>query len=215
MAMQIVGLLSKFDQCALNMALIHLCNTESHVGQEMRRHYNAWKHDSDDPVHNPWLDTHQFTIYLPHPAQDYEDITLDAGLTQGYNVEVEPVKDRNSLIYDIPQGGHFVAVLKQKQVDGEFVIAATGIFVRSLALLSLDIVVDLAQGDTRPILVKHPIIRDYPQDWETKLRLFLQKEISDESLPRLVGYVDGSLNHDYRSPRWNEVYAAGDGLLTL
>ncbi len=46
--MQIVGLLSKFDQCVLNMALIHLCNTESHVGQEMRRQYNAWKQDSDE-----------------------------------------------------------------------------------------------------------------------------------------------------------------------
>lgn len=213
--MQIVGLLSKFDQCVLNMALIHLCNTESHVGQEMRRQYNAWKQDSDDPVHNPWLDIHQFTIYIPHPDQDYEDITLATGLNQGYNVEVEPVKDPSSLIYDIPQGGHFVAVLKQKQVDGEFAIAATGIFVRSLAVLSLDVVVDLVQGETQPIVVKHPIIRDYPQDLETKLRSFLQKEIRDEALPRLVGYVDRSLNHDYRSPRWHEVHQADNGLLTL
>lgn len=213
--MQIVGLLSKFDQCALNMALIHLCNSESHVGQEMRRQYNAWKQDSDDPVFNPWLDIHQFTIYIPHPDQEYEDVTLEAGLTEGYNVEVEPVQDPSRLIYNIPQGGHFVAVLKQKQVDGDFAIAATGIFVRSLALLSLDVVVDMAQGETQPIVVKHPIIRDYPQDWETKLRLFLQREINDEALPRLVGHVDRSLNRDYRSPRWTEVYQAGDGLLTL
>ena len=128
---------------------------------------------------------------------------------------MEPVKDRSSLIYDIPQGGHFVAVLKQKQVDGEFAIAATGILVRSLAILSLDIIVELTQAETQPIVVKHPIIRDYPQDWETKLRLFLQKEISDEALPRLVGYVDRSLNHDYHSPRWPDIYQAGDGLLTL
>ncbi len=211
--MQIVGLLSKFDQCVLNMALIHLCNTESHVGQEMRRQYNAWKQDGDDPVHNPWLDIHQFTLYIPHPDQDYEGITLADGLTEGYNVEVEPVKDSSSLIYDIPQGGHFVAVMKQKQVDGEFAIAATGIFVRSLAALSLDVVVDITQGETQPVVVKHPIIRDYPQDWETKLRLFLQKELSDEALPRLVGYVDRSLNRDYRSPRWYEVYQTGDGFL--
>ena len=39
--------------------------------------------------------------------------------------------------------------------------------------------------------------------------------MQDESLPRLVGYVDRSLNHDYRSPRWHEVHQAGDGLLTL
>ncbi|MEM9505934.1 MAG: hypothetical protein AAGA01_18515, partial [Cyanobacteria bacterium P01_E01_bin.43] len=175
----------------------------------------AWKQDSDDPVHNPWLDIHKFTIYLPHPDQDYEDITLADGLTQGYNIEVEPVKDRSRLIYDILQGGHFVAVMKQKQVDGDFAIAATGVFVRSLAVLSLDVVVDITQGETQPIVVKHPIIRDYPQDWEAKLRSFLQKELSDEALPRLVGYVDRSLNPDYRSPRWYEVHQAGDGLLTL
>jgi hypothetical protein len=213
--MQVFGLLSKFDQCALNMALIHLCNSESYVGQEMRRQYNDWKQDSDDAIHTPWLDIHQFTIYIPHPAQDYEDVTLADGLTLGYNIEVEPVKDPGNLIYPVPHGGHFVAVLKQTQVDGEFAIAATGIFVRSLAILSLDVVVDLAQGETQPIVVKHPIIRDYPQDWETKLRLFLQRETSDEALPQLVGYVDRNLNHDYRSPRWHEVYQAGDGLLSL
>lgn len=213
--MQVLGLLSKFDQCVLNMALIHLCNSESHVGQEMRRQYNAWMQDSDDPVYNPWLDVHQFTLFIPHPDQDYEGITLSEGLTQGYNVEVEMVKDPSDLIYDIPQGGHFVAVLKQKQVDGDFEIAATGVFVRSLGVLSLDLVVDLAQGETQPIVVKHPIIRDYPQDWETKLRMFMQKELRDEALPRLVGYVDCSLNRDYRTPSWQDVYQAGSGLLTL
>jgi hypothetical protein len=106
-------------------------------------------------------------------------------------------------------------VLKQKQVDGDFAIAATGVFVRSLAVLSLDVVVDPVEGGTQPIVVRHPIIRDYPQDWKTKLRLFLQREISDEALPRLVGYVDSSLNHDYRSPRWHDVYLSGDGLLNL
>lgn len=213
--MPVVGLLSKFDQCVLNMALIHLCDSDSYVGQEIRRQYNAWKQDSDDPVHNPWLDVHQFTIYIPHPDQEYEDITLEAGLSRGYNVEVEPVKDPSSLIYDIPQGGHFVAVLKQKQVDKQFEILATGVFVRSLGILSLDVVVDMAQGETQPIVVKHPIIRDYPQDWETQLRLFLQKDLRHEALPRLVGYVDRSLNRDYRSPSWREVYQAGDGLIKL
>ncbi|NEQ99923.1 MAG: hypothetical protein F6K30_25030 [Cyanothece sp. SIO2G6] len=213
--MQVVGLLNKFDQCVLNMALIHMCNSESHVGQEMRGQYNTWKQDTDDPVHNPWLDIHQFTIYIPHPSQEYEGITLEAGLTQGYNVEVEPVKDPSSLIYDVHQGGHFVAVLKQKQVDGEFTIAATGIFVRSLALLSLDVVVDAVEGETQPIVVRHPIIRDYPQDWEATLRQFLQHEISDEALPRLVGYVDSSLNQDYRSPSWQDIHQAGNGILSL
>ncbi len=213
--MQVLGLLSKFDQCVLNMALIHMCNSESHVGQEMRRQYNHWKQATDDPIYNPWLDVHQFTIYLPHPDQEYEGLTLEAGLTQGYNVEVEPVKDPSSLIYTISQGGHFVAVLKQKQVDGDFAIAATGIFVRSLGILSLDVVVDLNEGKTQPIVVKHPIIRDYPQDWETKLRLFLQGDISDDALPRLVGYVDCSLNQDYRTPAWRDIYYSSSEVLDL
>ncbi|MEM9006420.1 MAG: hypothetical protein AAGE59_23200 [Cyanobacteria bacterium P01_F01_bin.86] len=213
--MQVLGLLNKFDQCVLNMALIHMCNTESHVGQEMRHQYQQWKQATDDPIYNPWLDIHQFTIYIPHPDQEYEGLTLEAGLTQGYNVEVEPVKDPSSLIYKVSQGGHFVAVMKQKQVDGDFAIAATGIFVRSLGILSLDVVVDLHEGSTQPIVVKHPIIRDYPHDWETKLRSFLQGEISDDALPRLVGYVDCSLNQDYRTPSWRDVYYSSSNVLNL
>ncbi|MEM0980480.1 MAG: hypothetical protein AAGH78_09410, partial [Cyanobacteria bacterium P01_H01_bin.58] len=79
----------------------------------------------------------------------------------------------------------------------------------------LDVVVDMIEGETQPILVKHPIIRDYPQDWETKLRLFLQGDISDDALPCLVGYVDRSLNQDYRTPSWNDIYYADNGVLNL
>ncbi|NER84411.1 MAG: hypothetical protein F6K42_33760, partial [Leptolyngbya sp. SIO1D8] len=104
------------------MALINICDSESYVGQEMRRQYNAWKQLTQDAVQNPWLDVHQFTIYLPHPEQTYEDITLDEGLTRGYNVEVEPIKDQGDLFYDIPAGGHFVVVMRQHQVNGEFAI---------------------------------------------------------------------------------------------
>jgi len=49
-------------------------------------------------------------------------------------------------------------------------------------------------------VVKHPIIRDYPADWETKLRMFLQREIPQEELPSIVQYVDRAYNQDYRSP---------------
>ncbi|MBE7383013.1 MAG: hypothetical protein F6J95_016560 [Leptolyngbya sp. SIO1E4] len=213
--MQVLGILSRFEQCVLNMALINICDSESYVGQEMRRHYNAWKQLTDEVVHNPWLDLHQFTIYLPHPDQAYEGITLGEGLTRGYNVEVEPIKDRSELIYTIPSGGHFVAVLRQSQVNGDFEIAATGIFVRSLGILSLDVIVDLNQGEYQPLVVKHPIIRDYPSDWETKLRQFLTGEMRGEELPRVVGHVDRSLNQDYRTPSWNEVYLAGSGLVDL
>jgi hypothetical protein len=38
--------------------------------------------------------------------------------------------------------------------------------------------------------------------------MFLQGEIRNEELPRVVGYVDRSLNRDYRSPSWSDVYLA-------
>ncbi|NJO94550.1 MAG: hypothetical protein HC820_09905 [Hydrococcus sp. RM1_1_31] len=209
--MQILGAFSKFEQCVLNMALINICDRESYVGEEMRRQYNAWKQSTNETVHNPWLDLHQFTIYLPHPDQEYEGVTLEEGLTKGYNVEVQPVKDPSELVYNIPEGGHFVVVLKQRRVNADFAIAATGIFVRSLGILSLDVIVDPDQGEYQSLVIKHPIIRDYPQDWETKLRMFLSGEIRGEELPRLVGYIDRGLNQDYRPPSWNEVYLAASG----
>lgn len=206
--MQVLGAFNKFEQCVLNMSLINICDSESYIGQEMRRRYNDWKQATEETVYNPWLDVHQFTIYLPHPDQEYEDITLEAGLSEGYNVEVQPVKEPSELVYNIPEGGHFVIVLKQNRVNGNFAIAATGIFVRSLGILSLDVIIDPDQGEYQSLVVKHPIIREYPQDWETKLKMYLQGEIREEELPRIVGYVDRSLNRDYRSPSWNDVYLA-------
>ncbi|NES73924.1 MAG: hypothetical protein F6K24_56450, partial [Okeania sp. SIO2D1] len=178
--MQVLGTFSKFEQCVFNMALINICDSESYVGQEMHKQYRDWKQSTNETVYNPWLDLHQFTIYLPHPDQEYEDVTLEEGLTKGYNVEVQPVKDPSELIYDMPEGGHFVTVLKQRRVNGNFVIAAIGIFVRSLALLSLDVIIDPDQGEYQSLVIKHPIIRDYPQDWETRLRRFLQGETRGE-----------------------------------
>ena len=209
--MQVLGAFSRFEQCVLNMALINICDSESYVGEEMRRQYNSWKQSTNETVQNPWLDLHQFTIYLPHPEQEYEDITLEEGLTLGYNVEVQPIKDKSELVYNIPEGGHFVVVLKQRLVNGDFEIAATGIFVRSLGILSLDVIIDPDQGQFQSLVIKHPIIRDYPKDWETKFRMFLKREIIGEELPRVVGYVDRGLNQDYRPPSWNEVYLAATG----
>ncbi len=210
--MQVLGTFSRFEQCVLNMALINICDGESYVGQQIRRQqYNSGKHSTNETGHNPWLDLHQFTIYLPHPEQEYEDLTLEEGLTKGYNVEVQPVKDPNALVYHIAEGGHFVVVLKQRRINANFVIAATGIFVRSLGLLSLDVIVDPDQGEYQSLVIKHPIIRNYPQDWETKLRMFLKREIRGEQLPPVVRYVDQVLNQDYRPPSWNEVYLAASG----
>ncbi len=209
--MQVLGTFTRFEQCVLNMALINICNGDSYVGQQMRREYNSWKQSTNETVYNPWLDLHQFTIYLPHPEQEYEDITLEEGLTKGYNIEVQPVKNPEELVYNIPEGGHFVVVFRQRRVNANFAIAATGIFVRSLGILSLDAIVDPDRGEYQSLVIKHPIIRDYPQDWESKLRMFLKREIKGEELPRVVGYVDQVLNQDYRPPSWHEVSLAASG----
>lgn len=213
--MQVVGLLSQFHQSVLSMALINMCDSEGHVGQEMRQQYNAWKRLTDETVINPWHDMHQFTLYLPHPDQTYEGITLEEGLTRGYNIEVQPVKDRSELIYDIFPGGHFVAVLKQSLVDGGFTIAATGVFVRALAILSLDVIIDPDKEEYQSIVIKHPIIRDYPPDWEAKLRAFLKGETPEGELTPVVRYVDCALNQDYRTPAWKDIYSGSSGLLSL
>lgn len=204
---------SKFDQCVLNISLINICNQHSYTGQEMLKRYNSWKDDKDEAINNPWLDLHQFTIYVPHPDQKYEDVTLEQGLTLGYNIEVEPVEDINKIPYQIPPGGHFIVVLKQKGIDDDFRIAATGIFIRSLALFYLDVVIDPEEGKYQNFVIKHPIIRDYPQDLNQKIRQFLEQEIPGESLTNLIKYVDQSENSDYRPPSWNDIYLESKGFI--
>ncbi|HAC64013.1 MAG TPA: hypothetical protein DCF68_10855 [Cyanothece sp. UBA12306] len=204
---------SKFDQCVLNISLINICNQHSYTGKEMLKRYNSWKDEKDEAINNPWLDLHKFTIYVPHPDQKYEDVTLEQGLTLGYNIEVEPVEDLNKVPYQIPQGGHFIVVLKQKGVDDDFRIAATGIFIRSLAVFYLDVVIDPEAGKYQNFVIKHPIIRDYPQDLSQKIRQFLEKEISAEALTNLIKYVDQAENSDYRSPSWNDIYLESQGFI--
>lgn len=208
--MRILGT-TEFDQCVLNISLINLCNRESYVGQEIQKHFNQWSDETSQPIENPWTQLYEFTIYVPHPEQEYEGITLASGLTQGYNIEVRVVEQRNQLPYQIPMGGHFVVVMKQTGLDAGFQIAATGIFVRPLALLSLDIIIDMDAPEYQSVVVKHPIIRDYPSGWEQKLRQFLNQEISQEDLPNLVKYVDQTFNQDYRSPSWDEVRLSARG----
>ncbi|MDX2097004.1 MAG: hypothetical protein SFW36_04445 [Leptolyngbyaceae cyanobacterium bins.59] len=208
--MKVLGA-SRFDQCVVNLSLVHLCNQESHVGQELRKTYSAWKEELDETAMNPWFEPHWFTIYVPHPDQQYEEITLEEGLTRGYNIEVKPIHNPSQLPYQIPEGGHFVVVLKQKELDGEFTIAATGIFIRPLGVLSLDILVDPDKGEYQPMLIRHPVIRDYPEGWEQKLHLFMERSLRGEDLPGIVGYVDQAINQDYRPPSWNEMYLSTSG----
>ncbi|MDX2215718.1 MAG: hypothetical protein SFY66_20820 [Oculatellaceae cyanobacterium bins.114] len=208
--MRILGA-TQFDQCVLNISLINLCNQESYVGQELRKLYKMQQDDTNEPMTTPWLTPHQFTIFVPHPEQEYDGLTLEAGLTKGYNVEIKPIQEHSYVPYDIPPGGHFVVVLKQKSLNDGFNVAATGIFVRSLAVLKLDIIVDMQQANYQPVLVKHPVIRDYPSGWESKLQQFLNREIRSEDLPDLVGYVDQRVNRDYRPPSWHEISLAAKG----
>lgn len=201
----------QFDQCVINMALLHLCNQTSYVGQEMQRQFNALKNAQNEAISNPWRDLHQFTIYVPHPDQDYEGLTLEAGLTQGYNIEVKPVLDRSQVPYHIPEGGQLVVVLKQKGLNAGFNLAATGIFIRPLALLALDIIVDADKPEYQSILVKHPIIRDYPSGLDTTVQRFLNHELQSHELPQLVGYVDQAINPDYHPPTWPDIHLAAKG----
>jgi hypothetical protein len=210
LASEVLGT-NKFDQCVINIALINICDRESDLGQEMMSLYHDWKTETDEAVKNPWLDLHQFTIYVPHPDQQYEGLTLGEGLTKGYNIEVKPVKDRSKVPYKIPEGGHFIVVLKQRRPDSEFEIAATGIFVRPLAAIALDIILDPDKGEYQSLIIKHPIIRQYPEGWEEKLTAFLTGEITSYDLPNVVGYVDRAFNRDHRSPSWNDMYLAATG----
>jgi hypothetical protein len=210
LASEVLGT-NKFDRCALNIALINICDRESNVGQEMLKIYRDWKDDTDEAIRNPWLDLHQFNIYIPHPDQQYEGMTVGEGLTKGYNIEVKPVRDRSKVPYKIPEGGHFVVVLKQRRLESDFEIAATGIFVRPLAAIALDIILDLEQGKYQSLILKHPIVRQYPENWEDKLTAFLKGEITSYDLPNVVGYVDRAFNRDYRSPSWDEMYLASTG----
>jgi hypothetical protein len=202
----------RFDQCVLTIGLINLCNQVSYVGQSIRRLNNPWG-DDDVPTGDPWRRLHQIMLYIPHPDQQYEGITLEAGLTQGYNMEVKPIVDPSQIPYKIPSGGQFVVVMKQTGVDAGFAIAATGIFIRSLALLSLDMIMDITTPDYQSIVVKHPVIRDYPSGWENKLNQFLDHTLPYEALPNLVGHVDQTLNPDYRPPTWDEVHLAAKGFV--
>jgi hypothetical protein len=202
---------TQFDQCVMNMALIHLCNQNGHVGQEIRQLYQTWSDDPDQPLHLTRSDRHQFRIYVPHPEQQYDGVTLEEGLTKGFNIEVKWVEEGSQIPYKIPNDGQFVIVLKQRGLDSGFAIAATGIFVRPLAVLSLDIILDAEKSEYQSIVVRHPIIRNYPSDLEKTLRLWSNQEIRSEALPKLVSYVDQALNSDYRPPSWQEVRLAARG----
>ncbi|KGF73786.1 hypothetical protein DO97_10260 [Neosynechococcus sphagnicola sy1] len=197
--------INQFDQCVLNMSLINLCNQTSYVGQSIRRLHNL---SDDDALGDPWRKLHQLTVHIPHPEQLYDGMTLEAGLTQGYNIEVKTIADPSQIPYKISEGGQFVVVMRQKGLDAGFEIAATGLFIRPLALLRLDVIMDMTTPEYQSIVVKHPIIRDYPSGWEDKLNQFLNQTISYHTLPNLVGYVDQTLNPDYRPPSWNQVHLA-------
>ncbi len=106
-----------------------------------------------------------------------------------------------------------MVVMKQGKVDGDFSLVATGILIRPMAMLSLDVIIDTDQGEFQSLVVQHPIIKNYPQDWETKLRLFLSRQISIHELPQIVRYVDQYFNQDFRPPSWEDYYAVKKSLV--
>ncbi|MBD1846130.1 hypothetical protein H6F89_22470 [Cyanobacteria bacterium FACHB-63] len=189
--------ISRFEQSVLNMALVHLCDREGYVGQLSRSNTAVESEDSEA--------MQQITLYVPHPEQEYDGLSLEAGLTQGYNIEIDPVRDRSRIPYVIPRGAQFVRVLRQKGRDAGFSLAAIGLFVRPLAILKLDLIVDAEQAEYQAIAVRHPVIRDYPSDWEQKLNGFLQQRIAIEALPNCVNYVDRTINSDYSPPNWTQM----------
>ena len=106
----------------------------------------------------------------------------------------------------------FVIIFKQKRLEAPFEIAGTGIFIRPLAAFILNIVVDPDEGKYEQMIIQHPIVRDYPENWQDKLNSFLNHEIVWQELPNVVGYVDQATNTDYRSPSWQELSLASQGL---
>lgn len=205
--MRILGA-NAFDQCVLNMALIHVCNQEGYIGQQLYALYNA-----EEIAIDLWSRSHWFNIYVPHPAQEFEEISLEQGLTRGYNVEVKAIGDLSQIPYPLLKEAHFVTVLKQKGLNQNYHLAATGIFIRPLAAIKLDIIDDIDNATYQPVLIKHPVMRDYPANWEQKLWQYLNQEIRSDALPDLVKYVDQAHNRDYRSPTWSEVRLAATGFV--
>ncbi|MDX2229351.1 MAG: hypothetical protein NW220_06920 [Leptolyngbyaceae cyanobacterium bins.349] len=206
--MRILGA-SQFDQCVLSISLVNLCNQASHVGQQLRRLYQT--NDTDEPTLNPWMIPHWFSLYVPHPDQEFEEITLEQGLTRGYNLEVKRIDQPEQVPYFLPRHAHFVTILKQKGLNQNYELAATGIFIRPLAIIKLDIIDNLDDATYQPVVVKHPIIRDYPSGWESKVQQYLKQEISPDALPDIVGYVDQAVNQDYRPPSWQEMHLMAKG----
>ena len=193
---------SSFDQCVLSMALIHLCNQASYIGQQFQQLCPS----ADNPTSTAhWLTPHWFTIYVPHPDQDFEEITLEYGLNHGYNLEVKPIDNANLVPYNLSKASHFVVVLKQSGVNQAYQLVATGLFIRPLATLKLDLIDVIDQVSYQPILVRHPIIRSYPSRWEQKLWQYLNHDLNFDRLPNIVQAVDQRQNADYRSPSWNEL----------
>lgn len=210
--MQFLGVFNKFEQYILSMSLIHICDHESYLNQRIRQQYNSGE-DSIQTFENNGVN--QYIIYLPSPHQTYEDITLEQGLTEGYNIEFKPIQEQNAFTRQIPQGGHFVVVMKQSKVDGDFAIAAIGIFISPMAIFSLDVIIDPNEEEYQSLVIKHPIIRNYPSNWETILRLFLNGQMAIHELPQLVKYVDRNYNLDFRPPSWDEYYTSSKSFLLV
>ncbi len=109
---------TRFEQGVINMSLSNMCDQDSYVGQELGKVYHDYQEEHEEAIGNPWQDSYQFTIYVPHPNQQEEEISLEEGLSRSYDLEVKPIIKRSQIPYKIPEGGHFVVVLKQVKLAG-------------------------------------------------------------------------------------------------
>ncbi|BCU10746.1 hypothetical protein [Microcystis aeruginosa] len=67
---------TRFEQGVINMSLINICDQDGYVGQELGKVYHDYQEENQEAISNPWQDSYQFTIYVPHPDQQYEEMAL-------------------------------------------------------------------------------------------------------------------------------------------
>ncbi|GEA26132.1 hypothetical protein MiAbW_00679 [Microcystis aeruginosa NIES-4325] len=82
---------TRFEQGVINMSLSNMCDQNSYVGQELGKVYHDYQEEHEEAISNPCQDSYQFTIYVPHPNQQEEEISLEAGLSRGYDLEVKAI----------------------------------------------------------------------------------------------------------------------------
>lgn len=80
---------TRFEQGV--MSLLNRCEQNSYVGQELGKVYHDYQEGNEEAIGNSCQDSYQFTIYVPHPNQQEEEISLEEGLSRSYDLEVKAI----------------------------------------------------------------------------------------------------------------------------